>query len=236
MLGLTVRRFQGLRNGCVNFAENIAVVEFLDSNSTLLNAKIVGHDIGPCKGVPEDVRHQASLAIDCMNEMKMKKARINVEMGNIAGGHTSSNTPLSPPSVESSMPSPSFQIPNPNMVQGQFQMPPPPPLSPTNLSSGGGNIHTFFAPCTQLGAQPSLDGTGWKKNVHKQARKAIANFWYYFDIPFYCARSPYWKSMIDAAVVAGPRFKAPTSESLRTDMLLESVDDLSLVLAEFRTS
>ena len=42
--------------------------------------------------------------------------------------------------------------------------------------------------------------------------------------------------MIDAVAVAGPRFKAPTSESLRTDMLLESVDDLNLVLGEFRTS
>lgn len=108
-------------------------------------AKIAGHDIGPCKGVPEDVRRRASLAIDCMNEMKMKKARTNVEMGNIAGGHTSSNTPLSPPLVESSIPSPSFQIPNPNMGQGQFQMPPPPPI-PTNLRSGGGYIHTFFLP------------------------------------------------------------------------------------------
>ena len=42
--------------------------------------------------------------------------------------------------------------------------------------------------------------------------------------------------MIDAVVVVGMGFKAPTSENLRTDMLLESVDDLNLVLVEFRTS
>lgn len=42
--------------------------------------------------------------------------------------------------------------------------------------------------------------------------------------------------MIDAVVVAGPGFKAPTSESLRTDLLLESVEDVMLVLAEFRSS
>ena len=41
--------------------------------------------------------------------------------------------------------------------------------------------------------------------------------------------------MIDAVVVAIPGFKAPTSKSLRTDMLLESVDDLNLILVEFRT-
>ena len=191
-------------------------------------AKLPGHDISPCKAIPEDVRHQASLAIDCMNESKMKKARVNMEMGNAAGvGGQSSNTPISPPSVESMMPPPHI----PNMPQ----VPQPPPI-PTNLSTGGGNIHTYFAPRTQPGAQPTLNGTGWKKNVHKQARKAIANFWYYSDIPFNCARSPYWQSMIDAVAVAGPGFKAPTSESLRTDMLLESVDDLNLVLGEFRTS
>lgn len=42
--------------------------------------------------------------------------------------------------------------------------------------------------------------------------------------------------MIDAVAVAGPGFKAPTSESLRTDLLLESVEDVMLVLAEFRSS
>ena len=139
-------------------------------------AKLPGHYISPYKAIPEDVRHQASLAIDCMNESKMKKAKGNMEMGNVAGGQ-STNIPMSPPSVESTMPlpNPSFHIPN--MAQGQSQMPQPPPI-PTNLSTGGGNIDTFFAPHTQPGAQPRLDGPGWKKNVHKQARKAIANFWY----------------------------------------------------------
>eukprot|EP00253_Pinus_taeda_P031114 PITA_31114 len=42
--------------------------------------------------------------------------------------------------------------------------------------------------------------------------------------------------MIDAIAIAGPGFKAPTSHSLRTDLLLESVEDVMLVLAEFRAS
>ena len=75
-----------------------------------------------------------------------------------------------------------------------------------------------------------------KKNVHSQARKAIANFWFYSDILFHCARSPYWQAMIDAVAFASPGFKAPSLESLRTDLLLESVEDVMLVLAEFRSS
>ena len=121
-------------------------------------------------------------------------------------------------------------------VQTQIQMPSPPiPPIPTNLSTRGGNVHSFSSPRTQLGAQPSLDGTGWKKNVHIQAKKAVANFWCYCDIPFNYARSPYWQFMIDAVAIAGPGFKAPTSESLRTDLLLETIDDVNLSLTEFRS-
>ena len=42
--------------------------------------------------------------------------------------------------------------------------------------------------------------------------------------------------MIDVVAVAGLGFKTPTSESLRTYMLLESVDDLNLVLALYLLS
>ena len=42
--------------------------------------------------------------------------------------------------------------------------------------------------------------------------------------------------MIDAVAIVSPGFKAPTSECLRTDLLLETVDDVNLSLAEFRSS
>ena len=142
-------------------------------------ACIPGHDIGPCRSVPIDVKHQASLAIDCMNEVKSKRARINAEISSAPGAQTSSNTPFSPSTNESSMPSCQSHIPTPSHLV--------PPI-PTNLNTGGGNIHSFFAPRTQPNAQPSLDGTGWKKNVHIQARKAITTFWYYCDLPFNYAR------------------------------------------------
>ena len=162
-----------------------------------------------------------------MNELKSKKARINAEISSALGAQTSSNTPLSPFTNESTMPPSPSHFPNPsNHI---------PPI-PTNLNTGGGNVHSFFAPRTQPGAQPSLDGTGWKKNVHIQARKAIATFWYYCDLPFNYARSPYWQAMIDAVTIAGPGFKAPSYDSLRTDLLLETVDDVNLALADFRSS
>eukprot|EP00253_Pinus_taeda_P032254 PITA_32254 len=192
-------------------------------------AQIPGHDIGLCNKVDDNVKHQATLAIDMLRQHNAKKAKQNSEIETLGVDSFSSTTPLSPPCVESSMSFPSFphMPPSPSQTQGQ--------MSPS-FNTGGGNINTFFSPCTKPGSQPTSDANVWKKNIHSQTRKAIANFWYYFDIPFHCARSPYWQAMVHAVVVASPGFKAPTSESLRIDLLLESVEDVMLVLADFRSS
>ena len=42
--------------------------------------------------------------------------------------------------------------------------------------------------------------------------------------------------MIDVVNIAGSGFKAPTSQSLWTDLLLESVDEINLALADFCSS
>jgi len=42
--------------------------------------------------------------------------------------------------------------------------------------------------------------------------------------------------MIDLVVVAGPGFKAPSLESIRTNLILESVEDAMLMLSEFHSS
>ena len=145
--------------------------------------------------------------------------------------------PLSPPFNESTMLVPShIPILNSYMSYAQTQIQMPTPPIPTNLSTGGGNVHSFFAPYTQPDAQPSLDGTGWKNNVHLQARKSIAYFWYYCNLPFNYARSLYWQSMIDVVSTADPGFKAPTSKILRIDLLLEIVDDVNFSLVDFHSS
>eukprot|EP00253_Pinus_taeda_P017977 PITA_17977 len=80
-------------------------------------------------------------------------------------------------------------------------------MNPPAFNIGGGNINTFFPPRTKSGSQPTLDTTG-----------------------------PYWQAMIDVVVVASPGFKAPSLESIRTNFLLESLEDAMLVLSEFCSS
>jgi len=168
-------------------------------------AQIPGHDIGLCSKVDDNVKYQAALALEMLDQHNAKKAKQNTEIGTLGVDSFSTTSPMSPHSVESSMPFPSFPHMPPRPSQTQSHMSPSTP----SFNTGGGNINTFFAPRTKPDSQPTLDGTGWKKNIHSQARKAIANFWYYSDIPFHCARSPYWQAMIDAIAIARSRVQSP---------------------------
>eukprot|EP00253_Pinus_taeda_P017474 PITA_17474 len=158
-------------------------------------AQIPGHDIVLFKNIDENVKHQETLSIDMLSQHNAKKEKQKKEIGTPRVDNFSSTTPLSCPSIESSMQFPSFphMPPSPSQTQGQ--------MNPPAFNIGGGNINIFFSPRTKPGSQPTLDTTGWKKNIHSQARKAIANFWYYSNIPFHCAISPYWKAMIDAVAI-----------------------------------
>ena len=120
-------------------------------------AQIPGHDIGLCSKVDDNVKHQATLALDMLSQHNAKKTKKNVEIGTLGANHSSSNTPLSSPPIESSMSGRSFpHMPqSPSQTQGQ--------MNPIAFNIGGGNINTFFSPRTKLGSQPTLDTTSWKK-------------------------------------------------------------------------
>jgi len=66
--------------------------------------------------------------------------------------------------------------------------------TPTSTTRGpntsGGNINSFFAPHTTPRWKTTLENTGWRKNVHEQVKKAIANFWYYSSLSFHVVKSP----------------------------------------------
>lgn len=63
-------------------------------------------------------------------------------------------------------------------------------------------------------SQPTLEGTrSWNKNKHVETMTG-ANFLYFFNIPFNVTRTLYWKCMVNAIVVYGPRFKLPPYNKL----------------------
>ncbi|KAH9310967.1 hypothetical protein KI387_026002, partial [Taxus chinensis] len=90
-------------------------------------------------------------------------------------------------------------------------------------SSTNSSSTMFFVARSTPGSQPSLEGTAWNKEMHNKARIAAENFWYYNNIPFNVAKSPYWENLVTALTVAGKGFKAPTSHDLSGPLLEDSV-------------
>jgi hypothetical protein len=74
--------------------------------------------------------------------------------------------------------------------------------------------HSIFVPKNILGVQPSLEGIGWNKEVHQQADKACANFWYFNNLPFNVTSSPYWENLVIALTVVGKNYKTPSQKDL----------------------
>ena len=65
--------------------------------------------MGICKGVDKDVKHQSNLAIEALNEVKSKNARINEKMASLTADQNFPNIPLFPRSLDSTITFPSFQ-------------------------------------------------------------------------------------------------------------------------------
>ncbi|XP_057831660.2 uncharacterized protein LOC131042327 [Cryptomeria japonica] len=83
----------------------------------------------------------------------------------------------------------------------------------------------FFVPRNVPGAQPSLEGTGWNREKHEQARIAASNFWFYNNLSFNAANNVYWESFVNACTVAGKGFKAPTGHDFSGPLLEKAVQN-----------
>lgn len=72
----------------------------------------------------------------------------------------------------------------------------------------------------------------------QKADKAVAMFFYAEGIPFFKARSPFFHNMISAVAAAGPSYKAPGYNALRTHLLdgAKRSTDTELAMFDKRSS
>ena len=64
------------------------------------------------------------------------------------------------------------------------------------------------------GAQPSLEGTGWNRDVHAQLDIQCADFWFFNKLSFNVAASPYFLNFVTGCAVVGKGYKPPTLTAL----------------------
>ena len=74
----------------------------------------------------------------------------------------------------------------------------------------------------------------WKQEESKEVCRKIGRFMYSKGLPFNTVNDPYWIPMMDAVANFGPGFKPPSMHELRTWILKEEVNDLSIIMEDHK--
>ena len=70
----------------------------------------------------------------------------------------------------------------------------------------------------------------WKQEERKEVCRKIGRFMYSKGLSFNTVNDPYWFPMIDVVGNFGPEFEPPSMHELRTWILKEEVNDLSIII------
>ena len=74
----------------------------------------------------------------------------------------------------------------------------------------------------------------WKQEERKEVCRKIGRFMYSKGLSFNTVNDPYWIPMMDAVANFGPGFKPPSMHELRTWILKEEVNDLSIIMEDHK--
>lgn len=66
--------------------------------------------------------------------------------------------------------------------------------------------------------------------MHAEATKAVANFFYYYNLPFHAADSPFFAAMVNALTTVDARYKPPIAHDLRESLLDNAVKDVGVIV------
>lgn len=176
-------------------------------------AGISRRDAKACTGTTEEIKRQMNAILAAAEERKLQREKAKAAMQ--ASIASSQGAPVNLESDDDAL----------QGIVGSLRGPrnrrqPTTTASPSSTSSRAPGsaptrtVDSFFVPRNTPGSQTSLEATGWNKEVHEHAYIACADFWYFNNIPFNVANSPYWHNLVTALTVAGKGFKAPSRTEL----------------------
>ncbi|KAL6335953.1 hypothetical protein AAG906_003578 [Vitis piasezkii] len=171
-------------------------------------------DIGPCKSVPPDVRFRMENSLqEFVNAKKATKEAD--EYRNPYGPNVSQ-----------------FEG---DMAEGEEEV--QEMQSPMAASSGKrkkSTVDKYFAPRNTQGAQPSMRSVLAGKEATWRADMAVGRFFYDACIPTNAVNSFYFKPMLDAISIIGPRYKGPNYYQLRINLLKDAKKEVQLLVDSYR--
>ncbi|KAK8935149.1 hypothetical protein KSP39_PZI013556 [Platanthera zijinensis] len=97
-------------------------------------------------------------------------------------------------------------------------------------------INSYFAPRTSSGSQPSIKSVLASKQVVHRADMAVARWFYDSCIPMNALNSVYAQKAIDAIAAIGPGYKLPTYYMMRVNLLRDCREECKLLVEAHRNS
>ncbi|XP_019080698.2 uncharacterized protein LOC109123935 [Vitis vinifera] len=162
------------------------------------------HGMKPCSKVSEDARLECKEALANFKDQKTKRNELLQEIG------------MGPTSMHESALSKTIGTLGSGSGSGE-----PIPRGPMDKFT------------TSQPRQSTLNSK-WKQEERKEVCRKIGRFIYSKGLPFNTVNDPYWFPMIDAVANFGPRFKPPSMHELRTWILKEEVNDLSIIMEDHK--
>ncbi|RVW28383.1 hypothetical protein CK203_109064 [Vitis vinifera] len=166
------------------------------------------HGMKPCNKVSEDVRLECKEALANFKDQKTKRNDLLQEIG------------MGPTSMHKSVLFKTIRT----------------------LGSESGNVSGSGEPIPKgpmdkfTTSQPrqSTLNSKWKHEERKEVYRKIGRFMYSKGLSFSTVNDPYWFPMIDVVANFGLGFKPPSMHKLRTWILKEEVNDLSIIMEDHK--
>ncbi|RVW84750.1 hypothetical protein CK203_046693 [Vitis vinifera] len=168
------------------------------------------HGMKPCNKVSEDPRLECKEALANFKDKKTKRNELLQEIG------------MSPTSMHESALSKTIGTLGSGSGSGSVSG------SGESIPRGPMDKFTISQP------RQSTLNSKWKQEERKEVCRKIGRFMYSKGLSFNTVNDPYWFPMIDVVANFGPGFKPPSMHELRTWILKEEVNDLSIVMEDHK--
>jgi len=178
-------------------------------------AGIKKHDSNPCLKVTDEEKRFINALLAAAEEKKLNRERAKLAMR--AAIAESEGAPFDMQEEEEALENIPGSLRGPRIRKQNFSFTGSTSTSPTSSSSPSGSpsgIGGYFVPRNTPGAQPSLEGTAWFKEVHEQTDIAASDFWFFNNISMNAADSPYWFNMVNAMTISGKGYKPPNRKDM----------------------
>ena len=171
------------------------------------------HDSNPCLKVTKGKKRFINALLAAAEEKKLNKKRVKLAMSAAIAESQGAAFDMQKEkdtleNIPGSLRGPRIRKQNASFASSTSS------TFPSSSSPSASRIRSYFVPRNTPGAQPSLEGTAWFKEVHEQTDIAASDFWFSNNISMNATNSPYWINMVNAISISSKGYKPPNHKDM----------------------